>query len=102
MSLTATSADPGSARRRRRKGLYPGRTSPFCGAAGGKLGRREGRRPFRDEPLGMSQGSFIGSSQASLFPGDVRAMAIDGVLGRRLWSSGRHVFELSAQRRVAG
>ena len=38
--------------------------------------------------LGFSYGTYIGTTYANLFPGNVRALAIDGVLDPRLWSSG--------------
>jgi pimeloyl-ACP methyl ester carboxylesterase len=38
--------------------------------------------------LGFSYGSYIGNTYASLFPQRIRALAIDGVLNPRLWSSG--------------
>ena len=41
--------------------------------------------------LGFSYGSYIGNTYANLFPGNVRALVIDGVLDPRLWSSGWQV-----------
>jgi pimeloyl-ACP methyl ester carboxylesterase len=41
--------------------------------------------------LGFSYGSYLGSTYATLFPGTVRAMVIDGVLDPRLWSSGKQI-----------
>ena len=38
--------------------------------------------------LGFSYGSYIGNTYANLFPQNVRALVIDGVLDPRLWSSG--------------
>jgi pimeloyl-ACP methyl ester carboxylesterase len=38
--------------------------------------------------LGFSYGSYIGNTYANLFPGNIRALVIDGVLDPRLWSSG--------------
>jgi pimeloyl-ACP methyl ester carboxylesterase len=38
--------------------------------------------------LGFSYGSFIGNTYANLFPRNIRALVIDGVLDPRLWSSG--------------
>jgi pimeloyl-ACP methyl ester carboxylesterase len=38
--------------------------------------------------LGFSYGSYIGNTYANLFPRNIRALAIDGVLDPRLWSSG--------------
>jgi len=38
--------------------------------------------------LGFSYGSYIGNTYANMFPDKVRALAIDGVLDPRLWSSG--------------
>ena len=38
--------------------------------------------------LGFSYGSHIGNTYANLFPGRVRAMAIDGVIDPQLWTSG--------------
>jgi pimeloyl-ACP methyl ester carboxylesterase len=38
--------------------------------------------------LGFSYGSYIGNTYANLFPENIRALAIDGVLNPRLWSSG--------------
>jgi pimeloyl-ACP methyl ester carboxylesterase len=38
--------------------------------------------------LGFSYGSFIGNTYANLFPHNIRALVIDGVLDPRLWSSG--------------
>jgi pimeloyl-ACP methyl ester carboxylesterase len=41
--------------------------------------------------LGFSYGSFIGNTYANLFSRRVRALAIDGVLNPRLWSSGEQI-----------
>jgi pimeloyl-ACP methyl ester carboxylesterase len=41
--------------------------------------------------LGFSYGSYLGNTYANLFPRKVRALAIDGVLDPRLWSSGRQI-----------
>jgi pimeloyl-ACP methyl ester carboxylesterase len=52
------------------------------------------RRAVGDEKLtylGFSYGSFLGNTYASLFPNKVRALAIDGVLDPRLWSSSLQV-----------
>ena len=38
--------------------------------------------------LGFSYGSYIGTTYANLFPRNVRALVIDGVLNPALWSSG--------------
>ncbi len=38
--------------------------------------------------LGFSYGSYLGNTYANLFPQNVRALVIDGVLDPRLWSSG--------------
>ena len=38
--------------------------------------------------LGFSYGSYLGNTYANLFPHNVRALVIDGVLDPRLWSSG--------------
>jgi pimeloyl-ACP methyl ester carboxylesterase len=38
--------------------------------------------------LGFSYGSYLGNTYANLFPRNIRALAIDGVLDPRLWSSG--------------
>ena len=38
--------------------------------------------------LGFSYGSYIGNTYANLFPKNMRALVIDGVLDPRLWSSG--------------
>ena len=38
--------------------------------------------------LGFSYGSYIGNTYANLFPQNIRALVIDGVLDPRLWSSG--------------
>ena len=38
--------------------------------------------------LGFSYGSYLGNTYANLFPDNVRALVIDGVLDPRLWSSG--------------
>jgi pimeloyl-ACP methyl ester carboxylesterase len=38
--------------------------------------------------LGFSYGSFMGNAYASLFPDNIRALVIDGVLDPELWSSG--------------
>jgi pimeloyl-ACP methyl ester carboxylesterase len=38
--------------------------------------------------LGFSYGSYIGTTYANLFGGNIRALVIDGVLDPRLWSSG--------------
>ncbi|MCR3749157.1 alpha/beta hydrolase [Lentzea californiensis] len=52
------------------------------------------RRALGDSKLtyfGTSYGSYIGTTYANMFPGNVRALAIDGVLDPELWSSGRQV-----------
>jgi len=41
--------------------------------------------------LGFSYGTYIGNTYANLFPDKIRALAIDGVLDPRLWSSGWQV-----------
>ncbi|WP_154697780.1 alpha/beta hydrolase [Lentzea guizhouensis] len=41
--------------------------------------------------LGFSYGSFLGTTYANMFPGNIRALAIDGVLNPVLWSSGRQI-----------
>ncbi len=41
--------------------------------------------------LGFSYGSFLGNTYANLFPKNVRALVIDGVLDPRLWSSGQQI-----------
>lgn len=41
--------------------------------------------------LGFSYGSYLGTTYANLFPKKVRALAIDGVLDPRLWSTGRQI-----------
>ncbi|MEU0880953.1 alpha/beta hydrolase [Lentzea sp. NPDC005914] len=41
--------------------------------------------------LGFSYGSFLGATYANLFPNNIRALVIDGVLNPELWSSGRQV-----------
>lgn len=41
--------------------------------------------------LGFSYGSYLGNTYANLFPDKVRALAIDGVVDPRLWSSGRQI-----------
>jgi pimeloyl-ACP methyl ester carboxylesterase len=41
--------------------------------------------------LGFSYGSYLGTTYANLFPRNVRALVIDGVLDPRLWSSGWQV-----------
>lgn len=41
--------------------------------------------------LGVSWGSYLGTTYANLFPGRIRALAIDGVIEPRLWSSGRSI-----------
>ncbi|HJU48285.1 MAG TPA: alpha/beta hydrolase, partial [Gaiellaceae bacterium] len=38
--------------------------------------------------LGFSYGTYIGNTYANLFPRNIRALVIDGVLDPRLWSSG--------------
>jgi pimeloyl-ACP methyl ester carboxylesterase len=38
--------------------------------------------------IGFSYGSYIGTTYANLFAGNIRALVIDGVLDPRLWSSG--------------
>jgi pimeloyl-ACP methyl ester carboxylesterase len=38
--------------------------------------------------LGFSYGSYLGNTYANLFPNNIRALVIDGVLDPRLWSSG--------------
>lgn len=41
--------------------------------------------------LGFSYGSYIGTTYANLFPDNIRALVIDGVLDPRLWSSGSQI-----------
>ena len=41
--------------------------------------------------LGFSYGSYLGNTYANLFPQNIRALAIDGVLDPRLWSSGQQI-----------
>lgn len=41
--------------------------------------------------LGFSYGSYLGTTYANLFPRNVRALVIDGVLDPRLWSSGGQI-----------
>lgn len=41
--------------------------------------------------LGFSYGTFLGNTYASLFPDNIRAMVIDGVLDPALWSSGKQI-----------
>ncbi|WP_439659150.1 alpha/beta hydrolase [Lentzea sp. HUAS TT2] len=41
--------------------------------------------------LGFSYGSFLGATYANLFPNNIRALVIDGVLDPQLWSSGRQI-----------
>jgi pimeloyl-ACP methyl ester carboxylesterase len=41
--------------------------------------------------LGFSYGTYLGNTYANLFPGNVRALVIDGVLDPRLWSSGQQI-----------
>ncbi|WP_394620422.1 alpha/beta hydrolase [Lentzea sp. JNUCC 0626] len=41
--------------------------------------------------LGFSYGSFLGATYANLFPNNIRALVVDGVLNPELWSSGRQV-----------
>ncbi|WP_434445127.1 alpha/beta hydrolase [Lentzea sp. E54] len=52
------------------------------------------RRALGDRRLtyfGTSYGSYIGTTYANMFPGNIRALAIDGVLDPELWSSGRQI-----------
>ncbi|WP_330276794.1 alpha/beta hydrolase [Lentzea sp. NBC_00516] len=52
------------------------------------------RRALGDRKLtyfGTSYGSYIGTTYANMFPDNVRALAIDGVLNPELWSSGRQI-----------
>jgi pimeloyl-ACP methyl ester carboxylesterase len=41
--------------------------------------------------LGFSYGSFLGATYANMFPNNIRALVIDGVLNPELWSSGRQI-----------
>jgi pimeloyl-ACP methyl ester carboxylesterase len=41
--------------------------------------------------LGFSYGTFIGNTYANLFPHNIRALVIDGVLDPRLWSGGLQI-----------
>jgi pimeloyl-ACP methyl ester carboxylesterase len=41
--------------------------------------------------LGFSYGSFLGATYANLFPNNIRALVVDGVLNPVLWSSGRQI-----------
>ncbi|WP_143022748.1 alpha/beta hydrolase [Lentzea jiangxiensis] len=47
--------------------------------------------------FGTSYGSYIGTTYANLFPRNIRALAIDGVLDPVLWSGGR---QISSDRRA--
>ncbi|MEU7477021.1 alpha/beta fold hydrolase [Lentzea sp. NPDC042327] len=52
------------------------------------------RRALGDRKLtyfGHSYGSYLGTTYANLFPGNVRALAIDGVLDPERYSSGRQI-----------
>ena len=51
--------------------------------------------------LGFSYGSYLGNTYANLFPHNVRALVIDGVLDPRLWSSGWQI-QLRPRRHPAG
>ncbi|NGY66260.1 alpha/beta hydrolase [Lentzea sp. NEAU-D13] len=41
--------------------------------------------------LGFSYGSFLGATYANMFPNNIRALVVDGVLNPELWSSGRQI-----------
>ncbi|WP_112266906.1 alpha/beta hydrolase [Lentzea terrae] len=41
--------------------------------------------------LGFSYGSFLGATYANMFPRNIRALVVDGVLNPELWSSGRQI-----------
>ncbi|PWK81170.1 alpha/beta hydrolase family protein [Lentzea atacamensis] len=41
--------------------------------------------------LGFSYGSYLGATYANLFPNNIRALVVDGVLNPELWSSGRQI-----------
>ncbi|WP_370948403.1 alpha/beta fold hydrolase [Amycolatopsis sp. cg5] len=41
--------------------------------------------------LGFSYGSFLGNTYANLFPDNIRALVIDGVLDPALWSAGGQI-----------
>ena len=41
--------------------------------------------------LGFSYGSYLGNTYANLFPRNVRALVIDGVLHPQLWADGEHI-----------
>ncbi|MFD8491751.1 alpha/beta hydrolase [Amycolatopsis sp. NPDC059657] len=41
--------------------------------------------------LGFSYGTFLGNTYASLFPDNIRALVIDGVLDPMLWSGGAQI-----------
>jgi pimeloyl-ACP methyl ester carboxylesterase len=52
------------------------------------------RRAVGDQKLtylGFSYGTYIGNTYANLFPHNIRALVIDGVLDPRQWSSGRQI-----------
>ncbi|RAS70745.1 alpha/beta hydrolase family protein [Lentzea atacamensis] len=52
------------------------------------------RRALGDRKItyfGTSYGSYLGTTYANMFPGNIRALAIDGVLNPELWSSGRQI-----------
>ncbi|MFS8096683.1 alpha/beta hydrolase [Lentzea alba] len=41
--------------------------------------------------LGFSYGSYLGATYANMYPNNIRALVIDGVLNPELWSSGRQI-----------
>jgi pimeloyl-ACP methyl ester carboxylesterase len=52
------------------------------------------RRALGDRRItyfGHSYGSYLGTTYANMFPDNIRALAIDGVLNPELWSSGRQI-----------
>lgn len=52
--------------------------------------------------LGFSYGSHIGNTYANLFPGNIRAMVIDGVINPILWTSGLQIVaDRTATQKVA-
>jgi pimeloyl-ACP methyl ester carboxylesterase len=47
--------------------------------------------------LGFSYGSYIGNTYANLFPDNVRALVIDGVLDPEAWAGGTHPQDYDAE-----
>ena len=80
----------------RRSGRVPRRRTDHGAHEHRQRGARHGSAPpSRRRPalsyIGFSYGSYLGNTYANLFPRNIRALVIDGVLDPNLWSSGLQI-----------